>query len=926
MVTRMSEVPPSEDRYGALATLSHGGQRLHYVDQSALGRAGLGPLDTLPYCLRVVLENLVRNLDGEAVQDSHVRQVASWSPSGDPFVVPMTVSRVILPDSSGLPALMDIAALRAALSREGVPPMVVGPQIPVDVVIDHSLIVERAGGPDAEAYNVRKEFERNAERYGFFKWAQQAFDGLRVVPPGMGIVHQVNIERLAEVIATEQREDGVFAFPEFILGGDSHTPMVNALGVLGWGVGGIEAEAALLGQPHMVRIGRVVAVRLKGRLGEGSTTTDLVLHVTQRLREVGVVGEFVEFTGPGLASLSLPERATLANMAPEYGATAGFFAVDDATLEYLRQTGRSEAKVDLVERYCKSAGLFRDPDGPEPRYSETVEIDLSKIEPSVAGPSRPQDRQALSCVQPSFRACLDRPLGEGGFAIPASERGKRVTIEIDGEAVELGHGSIVLAAITSCTNTSNPSVMLGAGLLARKAVEAGLSPRRWVKSSLAPGSRVVTRYLERTGLLPFLEKLGFYVVGYGCASCSGKSGSFAEGVTRAIEEDGLVAVAMASSNRNFEGRIHRLVRANYIGSPMLVVAYALAGRIDIDFVREPLGTSAKGRPVYLRDIWPSGAEISALVAETRDPALYRENYAQVFDGTRLWHELVAPTGPYFPWSKDSTYILEPPFYAESRLRHEPGLPDVLDQARALCVFGDSLTTDHISPAGEIPLDSPAGRYLCERGVPQEAFNAYTQRRGNHEVLVRGTFANVRIKNLMVPESEGGVTVLLPEGTRCAIYDAAAVYSERGTPIIVLAGRDYGMGSSRDWAAKGPALLGIRAVIAASYERIHRANLIGLGILPLCFRPEEDWRTLGLDGTEVFTLRGLVAGVEDGSPIEVSAQSEDGRLTTFSVKAALESPIEVAYLRNGGIFATVYRRLAAALPAQASGPDAHAVEG
>lgn len=893
------------ERARAIAAFTAGGESFRHVDLAALGGM-FGDLSGLPYCLRVVLENLVRNQGELGVETDQIAHVANWAPDGAPLSLPLRVSRVILPDSSGLPALMDLAALRGALVGRGVAAEAVGPQIPVDLVIDHSLIVESAGSAASEAHNVAREFERNAERYSFFKWAQQAFDGLRVVPPGMGIVHQVHIERLANVVAEETRDGQRFAFPEFVLGGDSHTPMVNALGILAWGVGGIEAEAALLGQPHMVRIGQVIGVRLTGeRLREGVTTTDLVLTVTQRLREVGVVGQFVEFTGPGLDRLTVPERATLANMAPEYGATVGYFPIDAMTIAYLRQTGRDAAHVALVESYAKAAGLFRDGRGPEPRYSKLVEIDLAAIEPSVAGPRRPQDRMPLSAVKPGFRELLRRPFAEGGYA--AEDADRRVTVEMAGERVELSHGSLAIAAITSCTNTSNPWVMLGAGLLARRAVERGLRPSPAVKASLAPGSRVVTGYLQQAGLLPCLEQLGFYVVGYGCTTCSGKSGALAEPVARAIEDEGLVAAAVVSGNRNFEGRIHRLVRANYIASPMLVVAYALAGRIDIDFSVEPIGHDPQGSPVYLRDIWPANAEIAALVGMTQEPRLYDENYAALFDGTALWESLAAQSGPLFQWPTDSTYIHEPPFF-----RHlggaAAGIPDMLRDARALCIFGDSLTTDHISPAGEIPLDSPAGRYLQGQGVAQQSFNAFTQRRGNHEVMVRGAFANIRIRNLLVPDTEGGVTLQFPAGVKSSVHDAAMVYAKAGTPVIVIAGKDYGMGSSRDWAAKGPALLGVRAVLAESYERIHRANLVGMGILPLCFRAGENRQSLGLTGAESYTFSGIAAALSEGAPIAVTAAGEDGRSVSFAVELAVESRTEVSCLQSGGIFATIFNQI------------------
>jgi aconitate hydratase len=854
----------------------------------------------LPYCLRVVVENLVRNRAFLMLSEAEIARVADWSPGTAAFSVPMRVSRVILPDSSGLPVLNDLGGLRAAMARRGLAPQAAGPQIPVDLVVDHSLIAEAAGHAGAAAFNVAREFERNAERYSHLKWAQQAFDGLRVVPPGMGIVHQVHIERLARVVDTETRDGVDWAFPEFVLGGDSHTPMVGALGVLAWGVGGIEAEAAILGQPHMVRIDKVVGVRLTGRLREGAVTTDLVLALTQRLREVGVVGQFVEFIGDGAAALTVPDRATLSNMAPEYGATIGYFPIDAGAIAYLRQTGRLEGHIALVEAYARAAGLYREAGDPEPRYSQVVELDVSAVEPSMAGPRRPQDRLALAAVKPGFADLLPRSAGEGGFgADPA------FSATVCGEPV--GHGALAIAAITSCTNTSNPGVMLGAGLLARRAVELGLKPKPWVKASLAPGSRVVTRYLEQAGLLTYLEQLGFHLVGYGCTTCSGKSGPIHPEMERAVGE-GLVAAAVLSGNRNFEGRIHRLVRAAYLASPLLVVAYALAGRVDIDIAAEPLGEDAEGRPVYLRDLWPASSAVAALLGVAADPTLYRANYADLFQGTELWARLPSQTGPLFSWDPASTYMKEPPFFAAQEGERR-GWADTLDGARVLGLFGDSLTTDHIAPAGEIPLDSPAGRYLSDQGVAQKSFNAFTQRRGNHEVLLRGIFANPRIRNLLVPEAEGGTTRHFPDGATGSTYDTAMAYKAEGVPAIVLAGKDYGMGSSRDWAAKGPALLGVRVVIAESYERIHRSNLTALGILPLRFRAGESWRSLGLTGAERFGFTGLEAAL-DGGAVQVVAEPAEGPPIGFEAEPAIESPIEAACLKAGGMFATLYDSLTA----------------
>ena len=861
-----------------------------------------GRADPLPYVLRVVLENLVRN--GNA-SDEIVESIAHWTPESPEMSVPISVSRVILPDSSGLPALMDLAALRGALVRKGLDAGAVQPKIPVDLVIDHSLLVDRAGSPDAEAFNVRREFERNGERYSFFKWAQQAFDNLRVVPPGMGIIHQVHIERLAKVIATENRNGNTVAYPEFILGGDSHTPMVNALGVLGWGVGGIEAEAALLGKPYMIRIPRVVGVRLTGTLREGATTTDLVLKLTQELREIGVVGDFVEFTGPSLDTLTTPERATLANMAPEYGATVGFFPIDARTIDYLRQTGRDDEHIALVETAAKAIGIFRDPDAEEPAFSELIEIDLSGVEPSLAGPRRPQDRIAISDLGVGFRDLLEKSVKEGGFGVAPDQLDKRASLEIDGRQCEIRHGSIAVAAITSCTNTSNPSVMIGAGLLAKRAVERGLVPPVHVKTSLAPGSRVVTRYLREAGLLTQLEALGFHVVGYGCTTCSGKSGPLSEAMDRTIEDEGIVAAAVLSGNRNFEGRIHRRVRANYIASPMLVIAYALAGRVDINLEEDPIGQDPSGKPVFLSEIWPSNDEISEAMQGARDPALFKANYETIFDGTDLWQALKSPSGPLFPWPAGSTYLQEPPFFAPERTEDHAPLPDVINEARVLCAFGDSLTTDHIIPSGEIPGDSLAGKYLLAQGVSRDDFNAVTQRRGNHDVMMRATFANIRIKNLLIPDQEGGVTIQFPEGERKTIFEAAEQYRNSNTPIIVLGGKDYGMGSSRDWATKGPALLGVQAVIAESFERIHRSNLIGMGIIPLRFTKGESWRQLGLDGSEAYSFQGLCNGVRKHETVAVEAHRTDGKIIRFDVTVDITAAFEIDYLNKGGIFPTVF---------------------
>ncbi|MGE0846378.1 MAG: aconitate hydratase AcnA [Flavobacteriaceae bacterium] len=860
----------------------------------------------LPFCLRIVLENLVRNADPEGERTALAGEVATWSANSGALAVPLAVSRIIMPDSSGLPALLDLAAAREMLVAKGLPPSVVEPVIPVDLVIDHSLIVDEAGTPGAEAHNIAQEYRRNGERYAFFKWAEQAFEQLRVAAPGMGIIHQIHLEKLARLIAVHRDAEGrEWIAPEFVLGCDSHTPMINGLGLLGWGVGGIDAEAAMLGQPYFVRIPRVVGVRLLNALPAGATSTDLVLTVTERLRQVGVVGDFVEFFGPGLPALSVPDRATISNMAPEYGATVGYFPIDARTIDYLRQSGREEAHIELVERYARAAGLFAE-GGEEPEYSEVVEIDLAAVSPSVAGPKRPQDRHRLSDLAASFRAALTAPVNEGGFGLEGDAAARQASVETGGAAHTLTHGSVVIAAITSCTNTSNPSVMIGAGLLARNAVARGLAVAPGVKTSLAPGSRLVGEYLANAGLMTPLEALGFHIVGYGCTTCSGKSGPIEPRIADAIQREGLVAVSVLSGNRNFEGRIHKSARAAYLASPPLVIAFALAGRIDIDFETEPLGLATGGEPVFLRDIWPDGAEIAGLVRDSQMPEAFRRSYSTLFDGTRLWRELPASSGALFGWDEASEYIRRPPFFDDP----EASVPDRLQGARALCVFGDSLTTDHVTPSGEILPDSLAGRYLLSKGVAQNDFNAVTQRRGNHEVMARVTFANQRLKNRLAGGVEGGWTRMEPDGDVVAIHDAATRFREAGVPTIVIAGRDYGMGSSRDWAAKGPKLLGVRAVLAVSFERIHRANLIGMGIVPLVFAEGEDAGSLGLDGFESFEIAGIHEAIRSGGEVAVTAIRRDARAIRFAARVDLASGSERELLMRGGIFPAVLEEMTA----------------
>ncbi|MCR9222358.1 MAG: aconitate hydratase AcnA [Alphaproteobacteria bacterium] len=894
-----------------LGRLSHAGRSYRFVDLPSLmaqAASDARPGGPPPYSVRVMLDNVARRAAtaGSARERADAARtalrLAGWTgESGESAAdgaIALDVTRVVLPDSSGLPALMDLAALRDLLAERGEDPARVEPGAPVDVVIDHSLIVDRAGAPDAAAFNQAREYERNAERYSFFKWAQQAFGSVRVAPPGKGIIHQIHLEHLAACIGVAPAPDGEgeLIFPEFVLGCDSHTPMVNALGVLAWGVGGIDAEAAMLGRPHVLKAPRVVGVRLSGSLPVGSTTTDLVLLVTQRLRSVGVVGDFVEFFGDGAAALSVPQRATLANMAPEYGATVGFFPMDARTLAYLRESGRPAAHVDLVEAYAKAAGLYRAPDDPAPGFNAVVEIDLADAAPCLAGPRRPNERVTLDQVKSSFSEALTAPRSKGGFEAAPVAAG-----------ADAPHGTLAIAAITSCTNTSNPSVMLAAGLLARKARARGLKPPAWVKTSLAPGSRVVPRYLAACGLMEDLEALGFHVVGFGCTTCSGKSGGIDPTLSAAARDEGRVLAAVLSGNRNFEARIHPDVRASYLGSPPLVVAFALAGRIDVDLTREPLGRGADGKPVHLADLWPSAMEIEACMAAVGDPALYRAVYGDLRRGDALWDALPAPSGPRFAWAEGSTYIRRPPFFDRASERLERGADgDAIEGARILCLLGDSVTTDHVTPSGAITPDSLAGRYLADEGVEPTAFNAYTQRRGNHDVMARATFSNAGLSNRMEGVPEGGFTRVFPAGEIMTIFEAAEAYACAGEPIVVLAGRNYGMGSSRDWAAKGPALLGVRAVIAESFERIHRANLVGMGILPLCFEEEGGWPALGLDGSERLSLSGLDAALDEDAPIAVEAARPDGRTVRFAARLSVAGESERRLLRDGGIFPSVLR--------------------
>ena len=855
---------------------------------------GVGSVSSLPFSVRVLLEAALRNLDGYQVREEDVGTLANWNAANpNPIEIPFKPARVVLQDFTGVPSLVDLAALRSAMGRMGGDPDRVEPLIPVDLVVDHSVQVDSFANSDALRRNGEIEFERNRERYEFLRWGANAFESFRVVPPMTGIVHQVNLEYLAKGVIAR---DGV-AFPDSLVGADSHTTMINGLGVVGWGVGGIEGEAVMLGQPIYMLTPEVVGFKLDGQLPEGTTATDLTLTVVQMLREKGVVDKFVEFYGTGLTSIGLADRATIANMAPEYGATMGFFPVDDETLRYLARTGRTAEEVDVVERYTKEQGLFRTDDTPQPRFTDTLALDLSTVEPSLAGPKRPQDRIALGQMKGAFEGALRAPVGNSGFGLDDDEVQKRMN-------GKLGHGAVVIAAITSCTNTSNPSVMVAAGLLAKKAVEKGLSVHAHVKTSLAPGSRVVSDYLDEAGLTPYLEALGFHTVGYGCTTCIGNSGPLPDPVVAAINEGDLVAASVLSGNRNFEGRVHPHVKANYLASPPLVVAYALAGRVDLDLTAEPLGVDGDGIAVFLSDIWPSQDEIVDTVAQTLKPDMFEARYGNVFEGNEMWNAVGGQEGDLYAWQAESTYVQEPPFFVDL----SPELDAISDitGARVLAKLGDSVTTDHISPAGSIAVDSPAGQYLISRGVEPKDFNSYGSRRGSHEVLMRGTFANIRIRNLLAPGTEGGVTVHLPSGELQSIYDAAMRYVDEGVPSIVIAGVEYGSGSSRDWAAKGPLLLGVRAVLVESFERIHRSNLVGMGVLPLEFVDGENAESLGLSGKEVYDITGLSDDLQPLQDVTVTATDEDGSVRSFSATVRIDTPVEIDYYRNGGILHTVLR--------------------
>ncbi len=912
---------------GAEKTLGIRSGKVRIYSLPALAGRGFAGLDRLPFSIKVLLESALRSVDGFTVTEADVAAIAAWNPKkSSDREVPFIPARVLLQDFTGVPCLVDLAAMRDAIQRLGNDPKKINPLIPVDLVIDHSVQVDAFGSLGALGINADLEFTRNLERYQFLRWGQNALRGFRVVPPATGIVHQVNLEYLATVVSTREINGIPTAFPDSLVGTDSHTTMINGLGVVGWGVGGIEAEAVMLGQPCYMLLPDVVGFRLTGRLREGATATDLVLAVTEMLRKKGVVNKFVEFFGDGINGMSLADRATVANMAPEYGATMGFFPVDDETLNYLRRTARPDDLVDLVERYTKEQGLFRTDATPDPVFGDTIALDLSTVEPSLAGPKRPQDRVLLSKVQSSFASSLRAPISERGFGLDETALRRTAAVPGNGHSATITHGSVVIAAITSCTNTSNPSVMVAAGLLAKKACEKGLHAKPYVKTSLAPGSRVVTEYLNDAGLTPYLEQLGFHTVGYGCTTCIGNSGPLPDAVADAVTKNELVAAAVLSGNRNFEGRVHSQVKANYLASPPLVVAYALAGTTDIDLTRDPLGTDPQGRPVYLRDIWPTQAEVDAVVQRSVTAEKFQKQYATVFTGNDRWNRITGVSGETYPWDAKSTYVQSPPFFEGLTIEAPPVRP--IHGARVLVMVGDSVTTDHISPAGAITADSPAGRFLQEHGVKPADFNSYGSRRGNDRVMTRGTFANIRLRNFLAPGTEGGVTIHLPSGEPMPVFDAAQRYRKEGTPLLVIAGKEYGTGSSRDWAAKGTLLLGVRAVIAESYERIHRGNLVGMGVWPLQFRPGETRQSLAITGHEIFDFTPLPArerGRGEGSATHKSGiaalhtpgQEVQVRLTdpktgttrTIALLSRIDTAVEVEYYKNGGILPFVLRKLA-----------------
>ena len=892
-------MPTYHDIFGIRTKLD--GTQAEYYKLETLEKNGVGAVSRLPFSIKVLLESVVRNCNNYDVTEEAVHQLANWKAKEQSLAeVPFKPARVLLQDFTGVPAVVDLAAMRSAMARLGGDAKKIEPLIPCDLVIDHSVQTDKYGTSDALKVNMDIEFKRNRERYEFLKWGQQAFQKLGVIPPGVGIIHQVNLEYLARGVF---EENGV-VYPDSLVGTDSHTVMINGLGIVGWGVGGIEAEAIMLGQPLFMLAPPVVGFNLCGELQPGVTATDLALTVVQKLREKGVVGKFVEFYGEGVSKMSLPDRATVANMGPEYGATMGFFPMDAESLNYMHYTGRPQSQIDLIERYMKEQGLFRTDETPAPEFSDTIELDMSTVEPSLAGPKRPQDRIPMASMKEEFKKSLSLPTSLRGFELKEEQLGSTAQVEMNGETNRIEHGFVAIASITSCTNTSNPSVMLGAGLLAKKAVEAGLKVPSYVKTSLAPGSRVVTEYLNDAGLTPYLEQLGFHTIGYGCASCIGNSGPLPEPVAEAVESADLIAAAVLSGNRNFEGRVNPLTRANFLASPPLVVAFAIAGRVDIDLDRQPIGRNEKG-DVYLKDIWPTAEDYKAVMHKANDPQKFITTYKDVNAFTPMWKEIPTSTGAIYKWREESTYVQEPPFFVDLTPEVKPIQP--INDARVLALLGDSVTTDHISPAGAIPKDSPAAQYLMENGVEPKNFNSYGSRRGNDRVMVRGTFGNIRLKNLLVPGVEGGVTLHLPDGEQMWIYDAAMKYKQEGTPLVVLAGKEYGTGSSRDWAAKGTLLLGVRAVIAESFERIHRSNLVGMGVLPLQFKKGQNAATLNLTGREVLGIV-VTDQVKPQQDIPVIATNEDGSTKKFNVIARLDTPVEIDYYRNGGILHTVLRNM------------------
>ncbi|GAB6928740.1 aconitate hydratase AcnA [Paenibacillus sp. JCM 10914] len=899
-----------KDQFSISRNLEVAGKNYRYFSLQALEEQGYGDVSKLPFSIRVLLEAAVRQFDGRAITEDHVKLLSKWNEARDNNKeIPFIPARIVLQDFTGVPVVVDLAAMRDTVKKSGGDPKQINPLVPVDLVIDHSVMVDAFGTDQALEYNMKVEFERNEERYRFLRWAQTAFNNFRAVPPGTGIVHQVNLEYLASVAATKTVDGETVVFPDSLVGTDSHTTMINGLGVVGWGVGGIEAEAGMLGQPLYFVTPEVIGFKLTGSLAEGSTATDLALTVTELLRKKGVVGKFVEFYGPGLANISLADRATVANMAPEYGATVGFFPVDSETLEYLRNTGRTDEQVELVESYYKAQNMFRTADTPDPDFSDVIELDLASVVPSLAGPKRPQDRIELTDMKQNFNDIIRTPIDKGGYGLSDEKIAETVKVEHkDGSTSEMGTGAVVIAAITSCTNTSNPSVMLGAGLLAKKAVERGLTKPGYVKSSLTPGSLVVTDYLEKAGLLNYLESLGFYVAGYGCATCIGNSGPLPDEVSEAIADNDMTVAAVLSGNRNFEGRVHAQVKANYLASPPLVVAYALAGTVNIDLQNDPIGYDPNNEPVYLKDIWPSSTEIREAISQAVSAASFREKYENVFTANERWNKIPVPEGELYEWDDLSTYIQNPPFFESLG----NGLNDIQDikESRVLALLGDSVTTDHISPAGNIATNSPAGKYLSDRNVERKDFNSYGSRRGNHEVMMRGTFANIRIRNQVAPGTEGGVTTYLPTDEVMSIYDASMNYQAGGQNLVVIAGKEYGTGSSRDWAAKGTYLLGVKAVLAESFERIHRSNLVGMGVLPLQFQEGHGWKSLGLNGRETFDILGLSNDVKPGQELTVIATREDGTQFEFQATARLDSMVDVDYYHNGGILQTVLRQMIA----------------